>query len=124
MDQKLQSVLEKFPYLSYGSHDGQSYLGIIQNADNQLISMYVLDETMEAPTRALFLSLGESWWWESNRQIPIHIFHKDRFRIFRPYLKHFARKDFEIVAGPVVSLQDTIAKRVRKRQVTLLRKID
>lgn len=124
MDQQIERVLEKFPYFSYGCHHNQKYLGIVQNADNQLISMYVLDETMDAKMRSAFISMGESWWWESNRQIPIHIFHKDRFRIFRPYLKHFARKDFELISGPIVSLQETIAKRVRKRQVTLLRKLD
>lgn len=124
MDSKIVTVLEKFPFLSYGSLQGQNYLGIIQNSDNQLLSMYVLDEMMDQKLRVAFLQLGESWWWESNRQIPINIFHKDRFRPFRPFLKHFSRKDFDLVAGPSVSLQETISRRVRKRQVTLLRKLD
>lgn len=124
MDSKIETVLEKFPFLSYGSLQGQNYLGIIQNSDNQLLSMYVLDEMMDQKLRVAFLQLGESWWWESNRQIPINIFHKDRFRPFRPFLKHFSRKDFDLVSGPSVSLQETISRRVRKRQVTLLRKLD
>ena len=124
MDSKIVTVLEKFPFLSYGSLQGQNYLGIIQNSDSQLLSMYVLDEMMDQKLRIAFLHLGESWWWESNRQIPINIFHKDRFRPFRPFLKHFSRKDFDLVSGPSVSLQETISRRVRKRQVTLLRKLD
>jgi hypothetical protein len=51
--------------------------------------------------------------------VPINIFLKERFR---PFLKHFSRKDFQLEAGPSVSLQEIIARRVRKRQVTLVRK--
>ncbi len=124
MDIQIKQVLEKFPFLSYGSLQGQHYLGIIQNSDSQLLSMYVLDSIPDERLRAAFLTLGEMWWWESNRQIPINIFHKERFRAFRPFLKHFSRKDFDLIDGPSVSLHDTIARRVRKRQVTLVRKPD
>jgi hypothetical protein len=103
---------------------GESYLGIVQNSDNQLLSMYIIDMIPDERLRKLFLKLGEDWWWESNRQIPIHIFHKDKFKVFRPYLKHFPRKDFQLHFGPAVSLQETIARRVRKRQVTLVRRTD
>ena len=123
MDNKIETILEKFPFLSYGCLQDQHYLGIVQNSDNQLLSIYVLDMIPEE-YRVAFLKLGESWWWESNRQIPINIFHKERFRPFRPYLKHFSRKDFDLIAGPSVSLHETIARRVRKRQVTLVRRDD
>jgi hypothetical protein len=123
MDVQIQTILEKFPFLSYGFLQEQPYIGIIQNSDNQLLSMYVLDLIPDEKLRVEFLRMGEMWWWESNRQVPINIFFKERFRQFRPFLKHFA-KDFELVAGPAVSLQETIARRVRKRQVTLLRKMD
>jgi hypothetical protein len=124
IDEKIQKVLDRFPFLSYGVMLEQEYLGIIQNSDNQLLSIYVLDAIPEEALRQDFLQLGEDWWYESNRQIPINIFHKDRFAHFRPYLKHFSRKDFELLAGPSVSLHETIARRVRKRQITLVRKPD
>lgn len=124
MDQKISAILEKFPFLSYGRLQDQHYLGIVQNCDNQLLSMYVLDAIPEENQRVAFLRFGEEWWWESNRQIPINIFLKDRWRQFRPFLKHFSRKDFELISGPSVSLQETIARRVRKRQVTLVRRLD
>jgi len=73
--------------------------------------------------RKEFIACAMEWWWGSNRQIPINVFLKDRFRPFRAYLKHFSRKDFNLESGPIVSLQDTIARRVRKRQVTLVRRI-
>jgi len=123
INDRVKEILVKFPFLSYGEFGGEPYLGIIQNADNQLLSMYIL-ENIPPELRQQFLNYGETWWWESNRQIPIHIFMKERFKVFRPYLKHFSRKDFDLQAGPSVSLQETIARRVRKRQVTLVRRMD
>jgi hypothetical protein len=124
MDERIANILEKFPFLSYGVLLDTPYLGIIQNSDSQLLSMYVLDSIPDEGLRRLFLKCGEEWWWGSNRLIPINIFLKERFRPFRPYLKHFSRKDFDLQAGPSVSLQETIARRVRKRQVTLVRRTD
>lgn len=124
MDESLQKLLEKCPFLSYGTLLDTHYLGIIQNSDSQLLSMYVIDMIPTEEMKRQFLRCGEEWWWQSNRQIPINIFLKEKFRPYRPFLKHFNRKDFDLKAGPSVSLQETIARRVRKRQVTLLRKLD
>ena len=124
MDERITTILEKFPFLSYGVLLETPYLGIIQNSDSQLLSMYVLDAIPTPELRAQFLNLGLQWWWGSNRQLPINIFFQNGFKQFRPYLKHFSRKDFDLQAGPSVSLQETIARRVRKRQVTLLRRPD
>jgi hypothetical protein len=121
MTDKINTILETFPFLSYGSLQDKQYLGIIQNSDNQLLSMYVLDMIPDSKLRVEFLRCGEEWWWGSNRQIPINIFLRERFRPFRPFLKHFSRKDFNLISGPAVSLQETIARRVRRRQVTLVR---
>lgn len=120
MDEQIANILERFPFLTYGIHLETPYLGIVQNCDSQLLSMYVVTDIQTEDLRKLFLELGEEWWFESNRSIPINIFIKERFRPFRECLKHFARKEFVIEAGPAVSLQETIAKRVRKRQITLL----
>jgi hypothetical protein len=124
MDEIVQKALEDYPFLSFGTMLETDYLGIIGNCDNQLLSMYVYTMIPDADMRQHFVACGEEWWWGSNRQIPISIFLKDKFKVFRPYLRHFARKDFNLMAGPSVSLQETIARRVRKRQVTLVRKID
>lgn len=124
MNEKIVAIMSSFPFLSYGEMQGISYLGIIQNSDNQLLSMYILDLIPDEKMRKEFIKLGEQWWWESNRQIPINIFLKQKFKPFRPFLRHFSRKDFNLIAGPSVSLHETIARRVRKRQVTLVRKQD
>ena len=120
---EIATVLEKFPFLSYGTLLDKQYLGIIQNCDAKLISMYVLD-MIPSEARELFLQFGHSWWWDSNRKVPINMFIKDpRFRSYRICLKHFSRKDFNHIAGPKVSLADSLNRRVRKRQITLVRRI-
>jgi len=124
MTNEIKNILNQFPFLSYGCLNETPYLGIVQNSDNQLISMYVIDSIPTEDLRKKFLAYGEIWWWESNRTIPINIFLKDRFKQFNVCLKHFSRKDFELIDGPAVSLAETIARRVKKRQVTLVRKTD
>ena len=119
---EIKALLEKFPFLSYGLMNEIEYLGIIQNCDTQLISIYILTDIPTKELREEFLACGHDWWWESNRQIPINIFLKEKFLPFRPFLKHFSRKDFILLSGLIVSLQETIARRVRKRQITLVRR--
>jgi len=121
-DDRIRELLERFPFLSYGTMNGIQYLGIVQNCDSQLISMYLINAITNEIRRRHFLQCGEAWWWGSNRQIPINIFLKEKFD-FRDCLKHFSRKDFNLESGPVVSLQEIIARRVRKRQITLVRRL-
>jgi hypothetical protein len=121
VDERISNILKKFPFLTFGTLQDVPYLGIVQNCDVQLLSMYILDSIPNEVLRKEFLRCGEEWWWGSNRQVPINIFLKERFRPFRPFLKHFSRKDFQLESGPAVSLHETIARRVRKRQITLVR---
>lgn len=123
LDDRIAAILAEFPFLSYGTMSGECYLGIVQNSDSQLISMYVLDTIPTGAMRNEFMRCGEDWWWQSNRQLPINIFLKQRMNPFRGCLKHFSRKDFVLEAGPAPSLQETIARRVRRRQVMLVKKM-
>jgi hypothetical protein len=118
-----KTILEKFPFLTYGKYGGRHYLGIVQNFDSMLVSMYLYERIVEESDRKIFLRCGEEWWWGSNRQIPINILLKEKFRRFKGCLMHFAQKDFEIITGPTVSLQDTITRRVKRRQIVLIRSL-
>lgn len=119
---KILEILEKFPFLTYGVMHDEEYLGIVQNSDNQFVSMYIIDLIPNEEQRKLFLQFGDRWWWESNRKVPINVFIKDqRFKQFRPCLRMFSAKDFEIIEGPTVSLAESINRRIRKRQVVLVR---
>lgn len=112
---------EKFPFLTIVGHLGNDYLGIIQNADNLFVSIYVMDASFTDAMKIDFLECGDAWWWESNRSIPINMFLRDRFKPFKQYLKTFARKDTEIVQGPIVNLKDMMNKRVKRRTIQLVR---
>lgn len=120
----IQSILEKFPFLSYGLVKDKEYLGIIGNYDNQFVSIYILDLISKESDRELLLEFGHEWWWDSNRQLPINVFIKDdRFKRFRNCMRMFSAKDFELVYGPTVSLAESMNRRIRKKQVTLVRKM-
>ena len=114
--------LEKFPFLTLGRYLDQDYLGIIGNSDSQIVSMYVYNMLPDDNLKKLFLELGDEWWWETNRQLPINVALKERWSVFRPYMKTFIAKDFEIIHGPCVSLDTVMIKRVKRRQIQLVRK--
>ena len=65
--------------------------------------------------------MGESWWWESNRQIPINIFMPNDMVVFKHAIRNFATKDVKIVLGPVTSLHNIITKRIKRKSITLVR---
>ena len=80
--QKYQNLLDNFPFLSLCTYGGQEYIGIVQNTDNQVCSVYVYD-LVEPELRKSFLELSEEWWWESNRTISINLVIGKRFKPFR-----------------------------------------
>jgi hypothetical protein len=118
----VNSTLEKFPFLTHGTYLDQEYLGIVGNSDNQIVSMYVYNLLPNDELKKLFLQLGDEWWWETNRQLPINIALKDRWVVFRPYMRTFIAKDFDHLAGPCVSLDTVMVKRIKRRQIQLVKK--
>jgi len=119
---EIKEFLDKFPFLSLCRYGQNEYIGIIQNVGNNIASIYVYNKLKDKQDKKLFLDLGEEWWWESNRLIPINIILGQRWSLFKPILTTFTLKDFEVLYGPTVSLQDVIQKRVKRRQIQLVRK--
>ena len=124
ISKQYQELLEKFPFLTLASYGNKEYVGIIQNQDTNVISMYLYENIKLPEQKLLFLELGSEWWWETNRQIPINIIMGGKFKIFRECLVTFTHKDFEILAGPSVSLRDIMTKRVKRKNVQLVRKVN
>ena len=120
MNDIYKKLKDKFPFLVLARYLEEDYIGIIQNSDQQFTSMYILNDIQDDDLKAKFLELGETWWWESNRTLPINIFLKDRFSPFKPYLKTFSNKEFELLHGPAVSLQDLVKRRTRKKQIQVM----
>ena len=103
---------EQFPFITGITYAKSEYYGIVVNYDNTILTMYDLSKMPDSETRSEFIVMGETWWWESNRLLPIDVFLHHEMRPFYPYLKTFAMKDVEIMFGPVTSLQNLIKKRV------------
>lgn len=119
---KYQTLLEDFPFLTLVAYGGNEYVGIIQNVDHQLASMYNFETIKNLADKKEFLDLGEEWWWGTNRLIPINIIFKSRWEKYRPTLISFSLKDFTVIHGPIVSLNNIVQRRSKRRNIQLVRK--
>lgn len=118
-----KEILEKFPFLSLCRSGEEEFLGIIQNYTNTIASVYVYNTLNDKEDKKLFLEFGEEWWWGSSRILPINLVIGPRFKQLSYSLKTFNVKDFEILHGIPVSLQNIITKRIKRRQIQLVQKI-
>jgi len=119
----LKNIQENFPFLSVVQYGGNEYVGIIINQDQWVTSMYVYTDIKDEHQEQEFLQLGETWWWESNRMIPINIFLKKDLEKFRYIIITMNSKDVRIVSGPCVNLGNLSVKRVKRKNVQLVRKV-
>lgn len=117
-DQELQN---KFPFISCVKVNDNEYVGIVINNDTNVTSIYDFSVIRTEYEKSSFLELGETWWWESNRKIPINIFLKQEMTIFRPYIKTFNSKDIVILFGPTVNLSEIAEKRIKRKSIQLVR---
>jgi len=120
---EIKKLLEQYPYLTLLTYGGNEYVGIIQNADEQITTIYDFAGLKTAEQKVLFLQLGDTWWWESNRIIPINVFLKAEWSQFKFCVKTMNSKDVEIKVGPQVSLKEMAMKRSKRRSITLVRKV-
>ena len=117
------NLQENFPFISVIVHVNHEYVGIIINQDAQVTSMYDYSMIKTDEEKQRFLELGEVWWWESNRQIPINIFLAREIIEFRYVIRNFSTKDVKLMHGPCTCLNDIIVKRIKRKSITLVRKI-
>lgn len=118
----LEEIQDKFPFLSGLRCQTAEYIGIIQNSDEKIISFYDYESIRTPEEKKVFLSLGETWWWESNRLLPINIFMQGQMTEFRYCLKTVVNKDVEVMFGSMTSLNNIMRKRIKKRQIQLIRR--
>jgi len=117
-------LAEKYPFITLCVYAGTEYVGIIQNQDNSVTTIYDFGAIQDVASKQEFIDLANTWWWESNRSIPINIFLKGDWDQFRPYLRTFTNKDLEILHGPVCSLSEMSRKKSKRKSITLVRRID
>lgn len=112
---------QNFPFISCVKVNEEEYIGIILNLDNNVTSIYDFGVIRTDLEKQGFLELGEVWWWESNRKIPINIFLKAEMSMYRPYIKTFNSKDVTLVFGPSVNLSEIAEKRIKRKSIQLVR---
>jgi len=117
-----KDIEEKFPFLSVVTYGGLEYIGIVNNQDAYITSMYVFTQLRTENEKAKFIELGEVWWWESNRMIPINIFLNKDMQQFKYAMMTMNSKDVKVGLGPTVNLNKLHVKRVKRKSVQLLRK--
>lgn len=109
------------PFLTHIIYLGKDHVGIVQNADINFVHMYVIEPNWTQEQKKQFLLCGDSYWWGSNRLLPINVFLGNKFKNFRTSLKTFIRKEVQVVSGPMPSLDTLIHKRGKKRTVQLVK---
>lgn len=117
-------LTEQYPFITLCVYGSNEYVGIIQNQDEIITTIYDFGAIQDANLKKKFVELANIWWWESNRSIPINIFLKQDWDPFKNYLRTFINKDLEILHGPVCSLVELARKKSKRKSITLVRKVD
>jgi hypothetical protein len=118
-----KKLTENHPFITVCSYATQDYVGIVQNRDDMVTTIYDYGSIIDPLIKEKFLELGDTWWWESNRLIPINLFLKDEWAMFKPYLRTINNKSLVIVHGPVCSMAELSKRRSKRRSITLVKRM-
>ena len=117
-------LTEKYPFITLCVYANVEYVGVVQNKDDAVTTIYDFGSIPLQEDKLKFLELATTWWWESNRSIPINIFLRTEWEPFRYTLRTFVNKDLEILHGPACSLLDISRKKSKRKSITLVRRLD
>jgi hypothetical protein len=116
-------LADKYPFITLCVYASTEYVGIIQNRDDVITTIYDFGSINDLDSKKKFLELANIWWWESNRSIPINIFLKREWDPFKFCIRTFANKDLEVLHGPVCSLAEMSRKKSKRKSITLVRRM-
>jgi len=119
-----EKLTEKYPFITLCVYANQEYVGIVQNRDSTVTTIYDFGLIVDQQEKITYLDLAAQWWWESNRSVPINIFLKQDWQRFRHTLRTFNNKDLEILHGPACSMLDIVRKKTKRKSITLVRRMD
>ena len=117
-----KDIEENYPFISAVTYGGQEYVGIVVNQDQFVTSVLVYTKLRSVEEKKFMLELGETWWWESNRMIPINIFLRKEVDVIKYCQMTMNSKDVKVILGPTVNLSNLAIKRVKRKNVQLIRK--
>lgn len=119
-----KKLSDQYPFITLCVYASNEYVGIIQNQDDLITTIYDFGAIQDQELKKRFVELANVWWWESNRSIPINIFLKQDWDPFKSYLKTFVNKDLEVLHGPVCSLAEMSRKKSKRKSITLVRRVE
>jgi|TARA_Y100000310_G_C20569238_1_gene757150 hypothetical protein len=123
MNELFEDIRKKFPFIALINVGSNEYVGIIQNQNAQVTSMYDYSKLKSEDEKESFLKAGETWWNESNRLIPINIFLREEMKQFRHTMQTHNTKEVKVISGHIVNLNNMRTRRVKRRTLTLVRKV-
>jgi hypothetical protein len=116
-------LTKNHPFITICSYAGQDYVGIVQNRDEVVTTIYDYGAIVDQVLREKFLELGDTWWWESNRLVPINMFLKEEWIMFKPYLRTFNNKSLTVVHGPICSILELAKRKSKRKSITLVKRM-
>jgi hypothetical protein len=119
-----QKLADKYPFITLCVYASTEYVGIVQNRDDVITTIYDFGIIQDPEQKRRYIDLANTWWWESNRSIPINIFLRGEWEEFRLCLRTFVNKDLEILHGPVCSLNDIARRKSKRKSITLVRRVE
>ena len=119
-----QKLADKYPFITLCVYASNEYVGIVQNRDDVITTIYDFGTVKDSEQKRRYLDLANTWWWESNRSIPINVFLRGDWAQFRYTLRTFVNKDLEILHGPACSLLDIVRRKGKRKSITLVRRLD
>jgi hypothetical protein len=122
MTNLIDNTQEQLPFITVLTYGNQEYVCIMINQDTSVTSIYDYNMLKSDSDKKSFLEMGEVWWWESNRMLPINIFLRKEMNPFKYAIKNFSTKDVSILIGPVVNLHNIMLKRIKRKHVQLVRR--
>jgi hypothetical protein len=117
-DLDIESIREKYPFLTYIRMGHVVVGGIVLNVTTKLLTIYQLDLLRE---QREFLDLGAEW-WASDRSIPISLYiGGDRFEKFDAVLRTYAVASIVETIGPTYRLADHFPRKLKKSRYGAVR---
>jgi hypothetical protein len=124
VEEHYKELLNNYPFISYVTYGGIDYIGVIQNTDAVVTTIYDFSMLKTVEQKQRYLEMADQWWWGSNRLIPINVFLKQDWQEFKMCIKVLNSKNVEIKYGPHVSLNDMSVRKSKRKSITLVRKIN
>ena len=116
-----KQIEDNYPFISVITYGGKEYVGIVVNQDQHITTILDYTKLKTLEEKKYLLSLGETWWMESNRMIPITIFLRLDIEPLKYCLKNMNTKDVNIIIGPTVNLGNLHLKRVKRKSIQMVR---